>query len=220
MKNIILSFSLLFISLSAISQVGISGAFNNFIADEWTELLNDITDQNFENASGYQIGLDYWLRLKQRRIEFFPEISYASLNTNSGNSKVDIHLLGFHLNTNIYPFDFEGDCDCPTWSKSGGLFEKGFFLQLSPGFNRGNITVSDENIQGNEETFNYFHLGIGAGLDIGISDLITISPVVKYYYSTSVEYTPVTYSLILYDPAKSNIKQFYAGIRLGLRFNE
>ncbi|MEO1261972.1 MAG: hypothetical protein AAFZ15_24425 [Bacteroidota bacterium] len=219
MKNIILSLLLLATSTHALGQVGINGAYYTFTANEWTDLLNELTGQNFDNATGYQVGVDYWLRLETKRIEFFPEISYAALNSNSGNSEIDITLLGFHLNTNIYPFDFDGDCDCPTWSKSGSIFEKGFFFQISPGYNRGEIKVADENVQG-DETFNYFHLGIGAGLDIGISDLITVTPLVKYYYSTSVEYGPTSLSTIDYSPAESNIRQFYAGVRLGLRFNE
>ncbi|MCB9291906.1 MAG: hypothetical protein H6559_02055 [Lewinellaceae bacterium] len=36
--------------------------------------------------------------------------------------------LSLFLNANIYFLDLEGDCDCPTFSKSGGFLQKGLFL--------------------------------------------------------------------------------------------
>ena len=219
MKNIILSFLLLSMSVTIYGQVGVSSGFQTFVAEEWTDLLGDITGQNFDQATGFNVGIDYWMRLKEKRVEFLPELNYSSHSTSSGFSEIDVSLLGIHLNTNIYPFDFAGDCDCPTWSKSGGIFEKGFFLQVSPGFNRGTIKVEDE-IMFEDENFSYFNLAVGAGLDIGLSDFLTITPIVRYRISPSVEYIPTNNSPVDFGPVESNIKQFYAGVRLGFRFDE
>ncbi|HFA50904.1 MAG TPA: hypothetical protein ENJ95_17990 [Bacteroidetes bacterium] len=218
MKKIIVPLILFLFSFSLFGQIGINGAYKTFAADEWMELINGFTDINIDSPNGYYIGLDYWFRLKQKRIEFLPEIGYSSLSANSSSSNIEINLLAFHFNTNIYPLDFKGDCDCPTWSKGGKFFEKGFFIQLSPGIIKSNIDISSDTQLTDEKT-SYFEIGMGAGIDIGISDFVTLTPIVKYYITPKTEYWP-SEPATDFGPAKSNIKQLYAGLRVGFRFDE
>jgi hypothetical protein len=77
--------------------------------------------------------------------------------------------------------DFEGDCDCPTFSKDGTLVSKGFHFIAYTGVNRHDVETefntpfSDP--ADNFDTQSYtFKAGLGAGLDIGLTELITISP--------------------------------------------
>ena len=206
-------------SIGSFGQVGINGGFSTFVADEWMDLIGVITDNNFENPSGFQFGADYRFRLKQRRVEFLPELGYGKYYSDNTPNEVKIDWAGFYLNTNVYPFNFEGDCDCPTWSKSGGIFEKGFFVQVSPGINWTGTKVKDELKFSDENEMN-FSLGIGAGIDIGLSEFVTVSPMVRYSISNKTEYLPSTNSFIDFEPASSNIKQLYLGMRLGLNFKK
>ncbi len=220
MRQIFLAFTFLLLGISTKAQFGISVGYKNFKAEEWTDLINTLSEKDFENAAGFNVGVDYWFRLKNIRIEFLPTASWSSLESNIDNSLLEMTLFGFHLNTSLYPFDIEGDCDCPTWSKSGGLFQKGFFIQASPGFVRNKIAVDDESVFIQDYESSYFETGIGAGLDIGISDLLTLTPLVRYHFAPNVEYTPTSNSIIHFGPTKSNLNQWFAGIRVGLRFDE
>ncbi len=209
---------MMFFSACIFGQVGVSGGYVSFNADEWIDGINATTGENFSNLEGYQVGLDYWFRLKNKRVEFFPTLSYSAFDQSSNNSNMDVRLLGFHFNTNFYLFDFEGDCDCPTWSKQGGILEKGFFLQLSPGITNFDVKVKDENsIDG--ETVTFFDIGIGAGLDLGFSDFITITPLIRFHLSPNTDWVlhddTATTELLSY---KTSPKQLFAGIRLGINF--
>ncbi|NND09505.1 MAG: hypothetical protein HKN87_24305 [Saprospiraceae bacterium] len=143
------------------------------------------TDQSISQLShsGYDVGIHYWLRLPEHRIEFYPEITYANFSrsepTSPADRPIDIDRYGLALPISLYPFDFRGDCDCPTFSKQNDLFKKGFFLQLVPSFYQVHSSFTD---QPTAKTWkSQAGLAIGAGLDIGISDLVTISPLLHYY---------------------------------------
>lgn len=130
--------------------------------------------------------------------------------------------LGFYFNTNIYIFDFAGDCDCPVFSRDGNFFKKGFFLQISPGVNYHNYryvendgfpeprVIEDDNIS--------YSLAAGAGIDIGLSEHITISPYfrARYHFETEIEGYVGEVAL----PERTDdfsMWQINAGIRLGFQ---
>ena len=167
---------------------------------------------SFEN--GYEIGLDYWFRLKDRRIEFLPEVSFEISDGLVSAQPVDVSFssFNFNLNINIYPLDFYNDCDCPTFSKEGGPLEKGFHFIISPGiryYSWDNLNLSDDNqlaIMG----------GMGIGLDLGINDLLTITPSVIYRYSLSPELV-FTNDIGAGNMIDGNMGQLLLGLRLGFR---
>lgn len=118
----------------------------------------------------YEGSVHYWTRLKRYRLEFLPGGLYRSINTDQKIS----HNLGVTLPVSVYLLDFVNDCDCPTFSKNAYWFQKGFFLRLTPSWTT-NINSNDED--------SYDHLvsgGISAGLDIGLSDLLTLTPLIGY----------------------------------------
>jgi hypothetical protein len=127
------------------------------------------------NANGYGAGINYWLRLKNVRIEFFPELSYNRLTSLPAETLPSANLDRWALSVPVsfYPLDFKGDCRCPTFSKQNDLVKKGLFLQLVP-------TVQHERTEQSSDWHQNFGLGLGTGLDIGISDLITLTPLLQY----------------------------------------
>lgn len=219
MKNLLASFTCLLFFLNICSaQIGISGAYKTLAADDWDRYTHTAFDDHSSPASGYTAALNYWFRLKNHRIEFLPEISYEKYEASARTSSLEHRILGFYFNTNLYPFDFKGDCDCPTWSKSGNFFSKGFFIQLSPGVQHfRNHFITDQSYE--DETMGWT-LGAGAGIDLGITDFLTITPLIKTYYSPNInwENLPDLDS----DPvsADSSIRQLYAGLKLGFRFKK
>ena len=219
MKNIAAIAVLMFFQFSIFGQIGVGVGYKNFNAEEWEKEINQSYNYGFSNPTGYSFSVDYRLRIKNIRIEFFPELSYSYLKNDYENSTLEYTLYGFHLNTNVYLFDLEGDCDCPTWSKSGNIFQKGFFLQAAPGINNLNI-LFDHVTQIDKQNDYFWDIGIGAGLDIGISKFLTVTPNIKYFFAPNAKWVhlePLDGSELT---TKSNAGQFYAGIRLGFHFKK
>jgi opacity protein-like surface antigen len=217
MKNMLL-LSLIFIfSQHTDAQVGLNVGVKMMNAAKWTDFLNTENQSNSGNYNGFHIGVDYWFRLKEKRIEFFPEVSYEKYSQDFGLIKDDISTFNFYLNTNFYLFDFEGDCNCPTFSKGGDFFEKGFFIQVSPGISYFRLSANSE-INEVSDSDSSFGIGLGAGLDIGISDFLTITPIVKYTWLPNVSRDELaTFSD---EDLDASVSQFYGGIRIGIRWTE
>jgi hypothetical protein len=143
---------------------------------------SEILDEVNLNQDGMQASLEYGFRLKQKRIEFHPALGYRFTWHNSSYDGY-FRSLDLDLNTAIYPFDFAGDCHCPTFSKDGELFKKGFFLEVSPGVSYQTLHryradgILREPVSNSEVILK---ISGAVGLDIGINEQITITPMVSY----------------------------------------
>ena len=153
------------------------------------------------SQDGVYLAVEFGFRFKPRRIEFHPALGYRRTFYNdtqdpfaTGAKHGYMDALDFDFHTDLDLFDFEGDCDCPTWSKEGEFFKKGFFLEVSPGLS----------FQGLTRTFYYSDPGspdvpvtstnllwkfsLGAGIDIGISEHITITPILSWTMLSKAEW--------------------------------
>lgn len=217
-------FFLLVASLSA--QVGFSTSYRGNEPDNWKMVANS-DEGTALLGEGLAFGIDYWFRLKEVRVEFLPELNFAQYE-----KSVDIpvpaetraNYLSFFFNTNIYFLDFFSDCDCPTWSKQSDFFQRGLYFQISPGVSRIDQTVDFLEQEQNTSAWS-FSLGTGLGLDIGFSNLITLTPHigVRYYFETSWEGLAninAGNKLWTVTSEDSALLQYYAGLRLGVRFYE
>jgi hypothetical protein len=158
---------------------------------EWDKALDDrFSVDKAMLRSGFEVGVDYWFRLKKQRVEFYPELAYgrSSSSLSSEGTSVD-HVLGqrfiFNFHTQLYAFDINGDCDCPTFSKEGPSFQKGLFFHVTPGieyqqYDLNFTPVSSIRIQGAEGIVP--KVGIGIGMDLGISDYFTVTPQFTYHF--------------------------------------
>ena len=236
MKNIIFVLQFIFLVQTLSAQFGIRGYYQNMNADNWEQTINRFSNVDGSKPTplniGYAVGLDYWFRLKNKRLEFTPEVNYAfytekwnSGTTNIGELKATSYSL--FLNTNLYLLDFDGDCDCPTFSKDGGLIEKGFFIQFSPGWSYYQLKYDAliSTTESREATTSAFSAGLAVGLDIGIIDMITITPIIGFRRHFGVEWEDLhTYfdsdEVLTVDNNKTGIMTFHAGIRLGIRIDK
>lgn len=217
---------------TSFAQFGIRGTYSNVQTPNWEQVITDNLGSTDFNLNQIGFGADYWFRLKNQRIEFMPTLKYAASNTaiphpSDGSNRVfDLKSIGLHWNTNIYFLDFKGDCDCPTWSKSEPWVEKGLFLFISPGvdyqsFNYAVMDNDDANaiLEVEHKDLN-FNIGAGLGLDIGISDLITITPYAGLRFHNTVEWGGFLSGAELANPLPSKMWQIYGGLRLGVRLDD
>ena len=163
----LLFFCALLLTTFASAQVGVTG-FYNFNSARAVGDVNPDFDNELPYENGPELAVNYWFRLPKNRIEFQPTLYYSQPGEESGYREA-----GFQFKTNIYVFDLGTDCDCPTFGKQGPQLEKGFFLQLSPGVAR--HWIKSPVIDGINATA--LSLGAGVGVDFGISNLLTLTPI-------------------------------------------
>lgn len=228
--SLLLFFS--FFYLQTYSQVGVTlSRYTQDMPDWEAVVFQSATNQDFLK-NGYSVGVDYWMKpLKNYRLELYPELvvstSHQKIFRDLQEDHIHFSSAGLNLNMNLYLFNFYSDCDCPTFSKQESFIEKGFFIQISPGYHyfRGTYEVSEgEEVRKN--TMNDFvpKFGLGAGLDIGISDFITLTPTIKYDRYFKADWTQLNYAvlndpLINTIPDVSNINRLTYGLHIGIRLN-
>ena len=200
---------------TAKSQFGVNFRYANMNPQHWENQtgIHNMFDQT------YDFGVDYWFRLKNYRIEFTPELYYSRSSTTAAPLHLDQSSFGFSGNTNFYIFDIIGDCDCPTFSKDGNFLTKGFFLSAAPIFEYNSKEAThDEDLV--ELLDNDYLLGfsVGAGVDIGILDLLTITPYIRYKVLPSSKWDDLQFAqspMVEDESTVVNYLQF--GVRLGFR---
>ncbi len=233
---VIFLFSIYTLTLSA--QAGLTLSYQQLDAPNWTSLMNESTIYQFDNEGNFSpalhYGIDYWFRLPEVRIEFLPTLSYSKFSEQpvsllpdlAAPQSLDLSIAALTMHTNIYFLDFLGDCDCPTFSKQDPLFKKGLFVQVSPGAVSTIQSLGDITTLNNERTTNSdiaFSMGLGLGLDIGFSDLLTLTPFVRAKRHFNVNWNDFEYQMTGQKPENSpnntnHLTQFEAGIRLGIRW--
>lgn len=203
------------------SQIGILASYNH-------QSLGKLNDYfNGQNAlgkpiltNGYKAGVNYWYRLPYHRVEFWPTLFYSS---HSGSietpflyiNKASIQKFGLEVDTRVYVLEFNGDCHCPTFSKQNKFIDKGFYLDLLAGGSYG-IYKAD----GISENHPGWHLGLGAGLDIGLSDFLTLTPFIQGIYASGSRWDALGISGSELSPPKASGIQLNAGVHFALRWKK
>ena len=220
---------LLFSVVDASAQFGVRAKYNMNSFSEWDNYLDENTNGDIDKifSSNIEIGLDYWFRLKNYRIEFMPEVSMGlktSTEYLNQEASTNFSYFAFNFNTHIYLFDLTGDCDCPTFSKQGPSLKKGFFLSIAPGvlYNKKEISLDqvEPSYASNQANF---RIGIGAGYDIGLSDLFTITPIISYNLTPGVAFNELGQMFSPFppdgpgNPNNSGLNQIQFQLRFGFR---
>lgn len=184
----VIVFCLLF-TWHANAQFGFNAKYLIPGEDNWPYLTDNGSESSFSRPydKGWSAGLDFWFRLKNQRVEFLPELNYTQLsNSDLALIESETRIYSFFFNTNLYLWDFNGDCDCPTFSKQGPTLAKGLFIQVSPGVSYWDGNYRDALAQVNDESFS-FSIGGGVGFDIGLTDLVTFTPILQARYYPEVK---------------------------------
>lgn len=187
------------LSLRSFDSDGLALAFPNF------ESENDMP------GLGAQLNVSYLFPLQQINLKAGPELGFGHYQRDYEASVKSSHSnLSFNLTAVIYPFDLSGKCNCPTFSKNGDAFTKGFFLQFSPGFwlQRNHYKLENTTQVSPGHTW---LLGGGIGLELGLSEHLTISPTLSYFHGWE------THEASAQGKGAQDLlfKHFGAGIRIG-----
>ncbi|MBK9213624.1 MAG: hypothetical protein IPO14_11915 [Saprospiraceae bacterium] len=88
---------LLFLPQNGKAQVGLNGYYTSLSESDWESLLPDNTTWPLDKISGFEYGIDGYFRLKDLRIEFFPELRYGqfSLKNKSTDEKATLQNTEF-----------------------------------------------------------------------------------------------------------------------------
>ncbi len=151
-----------------------------------------ILDEEQISQNGLHTTLEYHFRIKKKRLEFHPGLGYR-FTWNTHQHQGYFNAVDLDLATSIYPFDFGGDCDCPTFSKDGNLIKKGFFFEVAPGvsyqiLNKLRSDPDDPSRLPIRSKNLVLKLSGATGLDIGISDQYTITPMLSATWLSSSEW--------------------------------
>lgn len=225
MKNLIALLIITSCCLQTINaQLGFRAKYNINDFKETSKALENFFGEETILDSGFGLGIDYWFRLEKRRVEFMPEVYYTMNKSTFNNdfiTSVQLNRIGLNFNTHIYPLDFGEDCNCPTFSKDGPSISKGFFFHISPGvsYNLMNMTSTAGSVNDNNDIS--IKVGGGVGIDIGINDLLTITPIYTYNYFIAGDWTFTNFPngeepIVI---VSSNSTQHQFGLRVGLRFD-
>lgn len=128
--------------------------------------------------SGWSAGVVYSFRQQGIRIEWVPGIHFIQ-------TKADMLAGGTETGSGVqatfdfraYPMDLYGDCMCPTFSRKGQVLQKGFFLEAGVGG-----FYLDQSIGLESNAGGSFLARVGAGIDIGLSRRLTITPGARIQY--------------------------------------
>ncbi|MBK8699142.1 MAG: hypothetical protein IPN29_06215 [Saprospiraceae bacterium] len=216
---------LIFTAILGHTQVGIRYGYGSSSFDGWeghAYRLIDVSRTDFLNRNMH-FGVDYWFRLKKRRIEFLPELSYTRF---SSSTVTDINYAlssaNFYFNVQVYLLDLQEDCDCPTFSKQGPTLNKGFFVHIAPSVRYFMQKAESTALSLTGNTLGFGIRG-GIGLDIGLSDFITITPMLNVERTTRLDWKNLTLVTEPDQPVQtisSDHSAFSGAIRLGLRLNK
>ncbi|HHB52401.1 MAG TPA: autotransporter outer membrane beta-barrel domain-containing protein [Saprospiraceae bacterium] len=204
----------------AIAQVGFSGFYSLQNQDYWKVSYDDGTEVRLvDNVAVF--GLSYKLKpFEKKRIEFIPEFNYAmKSNASFGEAKAGWGMMSVVLHTDFYPLEFNGDCHCPTFTKQNPFFKKGFFLRVSPGISLVSHQIEENNVLKKEATVK-FNLGVGAGLDIGLSPRLTVTPYAVARFYPKLNWTSLDNSLVFageIEKMTTNFMQINLGLRVELQ---
>ncbi len=215
----------IFLSTQLSAQFGLNGRYVINDADNWIVEQPDSRENLHLLENGYAVGIDYWFRFKDLRIEFLPELNYSSYESTLAplNISTKAQMYGLLFNTNIYFLDMSGDCFCPTFYQEGPTLQKGLHLQISPGLHYFDGTVTTASAAATSTALTY-SIGAGLGFDLGLSKNLTITPIAGVRYFPKLKWEAITEALApvssLFIEEESSIWQYSAGVRVGFRFGE
>lgn len=218
MHRTILLLLLVAFAQHAIAQFGAAVKYQS-LNSQWEEPV----EENFGEFQHRLLtgSLYYWFRLKDKRIEFLPEVSLSkSIGGDSDDGyRSRLGIIGLAMNVDFYVFDLISDCDCPTFSKEGSVFTRGFFLEATAGVDFGNIALDTPSDKGFfESSSTNFKAGLGAGLDIGLSDLVTLTPLIYIHWTPTPSWDGLDEAIGLSDTGAPSGSDWYTGAGIRVLF--
>ena len=183
MKYFLLFF--LFLSLDIQSQISFKASYSYATHGEVTDIVVANGGEKGFLANNFRLNAGYQIKIPETSMSFIPGISARYSRSDFGYVDYGMISFGFELPFKFFPFNMEGDCNCPDFSLRNKFFEKHFFLQVNSGlfYNFFNSQF-DENVQNvirKQNNLSVF-LGVGAGISIPFGKNFILSPAINYLY--------------------------------------
>jgi len=204
------------------AQFGVTVRYSMDNFDHWSTVTEAINGEELW-TNHIEYAVDYWFKPGKRRAEYSLEGKFLRTSTDQispGGNQRKYNLSGFGIGVkgNYYILDFGSDCQCPTFSKEGNLVKKGLFLQLNGGLTY--FRKEAEFFANPKDNSVGLNVGFGVGLDIGVSDMLTITPVVNYVLYPLVSWDRYGLQHGILDQTNPNsttkINMLQLGVRIGL----
>jgi hypothetical protein len=191
------------------------------IGYSWGKAPGWIMDLSAPPGEGVMLDLEYAFPFKQLRMELVPGLALSKLSTPEilGVNTTSTWYSA-HLQWRIYPFDLQGDCNCPTFSRKGNLLQKGFWVAAIGGVTAMDNRINFDILQGVSIRRSLSVMGgVQAGLDLGLSEVLTLSPFLGFNYLPAVSWpelsTLLASELLVTAPGEKSPVRI---LQLGMRF--
>jgi hypothetical protein len=143
---------------------------------------NEILNNNYE---GYKLfrnnltgGIGYQHIFYGTGVSVIPGFTFTMSTTDIPLGLYELTRVGIEAPIKIFPFNLEGDCDCPNFSMRNKFFEDNFFIMINNGINYNIKKYSDE---AKMEFSNInFKAGLGGGFAMPLAKGLILSPSVSY----------------------------------------
>lgn len=133
----------------------------------------------------FKFNTAYQLKIPETSMSFLPGLSLKYSNTDFSFADYRMISAGIEVPFKFFPFNMEGECNCPDFSVRNKFFEKHFFLLVNDGvFYNFYRSEFDDNVVSpvnNIQNFS-FMLGAGMGIAIPFGKNIIISPSINYLH--------------------------------------
>jgi len=205
-------------------QGGISATYFTQNLSEWEAAIFGLrsNERLLNNGFGQEIDVKI-AGFENYRIQFHLNAGTNNATSSFENRQFKLRKNDLSLSSKIFFLSLEADCDCPTFSREAGILEKGLFAEFLTGASFFQAEMSEQSTIIAEDNNIAFKIGLGLGLEIGITDFVTISPFVRYQRYFNAEWENLQEDIVNFDPTiapegnnTTDIDQISAGIRLGI----
>jgi len=216
-KAFYLFWAIVFLNASVSAQIDIDLSVQRPSYHDWDRLLTE-TSNSEQNIFDWKAGIGFAYRVfpYQVRIGYRPGLHFLfgqkGLEFSEAIPQKNYSILQSYLSipVHIYPFDLWGDCNCPTFGKQHDFFKKAFYLEFIPALSVKQLKLADQLVT--EQVWNAaFHIGLGTGINIAVSDHLTISPMLSYHLGFAEKWNGLGLfhgEIDHYDQTTSSIWQF------------
>ncbi len=183
MKYFLLFF--LFLSLKVNSQISFKASYSYATHANVTDIVVENGGESGFLANNFKINAGYQIKIPETSMSFIPGLSSRYSRSNFGYVDYNMISVGLELPFKFFPFNMEGDCNCPDFSLRNKFFEKHFFLQVNSGlfynFLKSQFNENVQNAVRKENNLSVF-VGAGAGISFRFGKNFIISPALNYLY--------------------------------------
>lgn len=176
----LLSFLVCIVLFSGVShaQLGIKFSYSMAGNNQANEILNN-------NYEGYKLyrnnwtgGIGYQHIFYGTGVSVIPGFTFTMATTDIPLGLFELTRIGFEAPVKIFPFNIDGDCDCPNFSMRNKFFEDNFFIMINSGINY-NMKKHTTDTGSDFNNLN-FKAGLGGGFALPLTKGLILSPSVSY----------------------------------------